>query len=314
MASTPLASHHRLLPVFVTVAAIALFSVMDALMKRAAIISGVTAALFVRSVIGAALLGPAWRLRGGIWPVGEVMRLHALRGVLATGMAGTFFWGIVRTPLAESIAISFIAPLIALYLAAVLLGERIRREAVMAALFGILGVAVIGVARISSAKQGSAASWGIVAILVSALFYAWNLVLQRKQALLAGPLEVALFQNLFVAAMLLLAMPLLVLAGFPLRDLLVPPASAMPYIAGAAVLVSASLMLLAWSYARAEAQVLVPIEYTAFLWSALMGWLWFRETVTPATLAGVALILVGVWLGTRASPTLQAPEMHAPPA
>ncbi|MBU3993269.1 MAG: DMT family transporter [Alphaproteobacteria bacterium] len=314
MASPPHAPHHRLLPVIVTVAAIALFSVMDALMKRAAIVSGVTAALFVRSVIGAVLLWPVWRLRGGVWPVGKVMQLHALRGVLAAGMAGTFFWGIVRTPLAESIAISFIAPLIALYLAAVLLGERIRREAVIAALFGILGVAVIAAARISDARHTATAGWGIAAILVSALLYAWNLILQRKQALLALPLDVALFQNLFAAATLLLAMPLLVLAGFPLRDLLLPPAGTLPDIAAAAVLASTALMLLAWSYARAEAQVLVPVEYTAFLWSALMGWLWFAETVTPATLAGVALILVGVWLGTRASPSLQTHEMHVPPA
>ena len=71
---------------------------------------------------------------------------------------------------------------------------------------------------------------------------------------------------------------------------------------GTVVLASASLMLLSWAYARAEAQVLVPIEYTAFVWSALVGWLWFSEPVTRATLAGLTLILVGVWLGTRRHP------------
>jgi S-adenosylmethionine uptake transporter len=57
--------------------------------------------------------------------------------------------------------------------------------------------------------------------------------------------------------------------------------------------------LLAWSYARAEAQVLVPIEYTAFLWAALFGWLFFAEPVGTATLAGTVLIVVGCWIGTR---------------
>ena len=47
-------------------------------------------------------------------------------------MAACFFWGVVRTPLAEGIALSFIAPLVALYLAAVQLGEKIRREAILA--------------------------------------------------------------------------------------------------------------------------------------------------------------------------------------
>jgi S-adenosylmethionine uptake transporter len=71
-------------------------------------------------------------------------------------------------------------------------------------------------------------------------------------------------------------------------------------------------MLLSWAYARAEAQWLVPVEYTAFVWSALMGWLWFAEAVTGWTLAGLALILGGVWFGTR-TPSPAVADPQAPP-
>ncbi len=288
------------MPVAVTVLAIALFSVMDAMMKRASMAGGVYSALFLRSVIGAAVLGPVWWLGGGRWPKDSIMRLHALRGFLHAGMAASFFWGVVRTPLAEGIALSFIAPLIALYLAAVQLGEKIRREAIIASVFGLGGVIVIGAARMGNTHAGSDAAWGVAAILLSALLYAWNLVLQRKQAQLASPLDVALFQNLFITVFMAPLFPLLWHT---------PGAGGLADIAGSAVLASSSLMLLAWAYARAEAQVLVPIEYTAFIWSALMGWLWFAEAVTGSTLAGLGLILVGVWLGTRNSP-----EPLTPPA
>ena len=30
-------------------------------------------------------------------------------------------------------------------------------------------------------------------------------------------------------------------------------------------------MLLSWAYARAEAQYLAPVEYTAFIWASLFG-------------------------------------------
>jgi S-adenosylmethionine uptake transporter len=284
---------HRLLPVAMAVLGIALFSIMDGLMKRASLASGVYTALLVRCLMGTVVLAPVWRLSAGRLPAPPVMRLHALRGALQAGLAAAFFWGVVRTPLAVGIAISFIAPLIALYLAAVMLGERIRRDAVIAALFGLGGVAVIGLSRMGEPDRSGDAGWGIAAILLSAVLYAWNIILQRKQALLAGPLEVALFQNLFAALAMLPVFPLLwrTPAPWELID-----------IAGSAVLASASLMLLSWAYARAEAQVLVPIEYTAFVWSALVGWLWFSEPVTRATLAGLALILVGVWLGTRRHP------------
>ena len=47
---------------------------------------------------------------------------------------------------------------------------------------------------------------------------------------------------------------------------------------------------------RAEAQALLPIEYTAFVWAAIMGWWMFAEPVTLATLLGVALIVIGCWI------------------
>jgi S-adenosylmethionine uptake transporter len=284
---------HRLLPILATCAGIALFSIMDGLMKRASIASGVYSALLLRSLVAGLGMLPVWRLRGGRWPSGGVLRVHVLRAVVTTGMAATFFWGLVRTPMAEGIALSFIAPLIALYLAAVQLGERIRRQAIAASAFGLVGVVAIAVSRIGAMESGGVgeeAGWGIAAVLLSAVLYAWNLVLQRQQSLLASPMEVALFQNLFMAATLLPALPLLWQA---------PGDGVVFDIVAAAGLATGALMLLSWGYGRAEAQVLVPIEYTAFIWAALIGWLWFAEPVTSATMLGLALIIAGTWLGTR---------------
>lgn len=286
--------HHHLMPIAVTVLAIALFSVMDALMKRASTMGGVYPAMLVRSVIAGSVVFAIWKVRGGRMPQAKVLRLHALRGVVCAGMATTFFYGLVRTPMAQGMALSFIAPLIALWLAAVMLGEQIRREAVFAAMLGLAGVTVIAADRIGGAEMQGEAAQGLAAILLSAVLYAWNLILQRQQAQVSNPAEVALFQNVFVSLSLLPLAPWLWSA---------PQGSEWLDIAGAALLATASIMLLAWSYAREEAQVLVPIEYTAFVWAALMGWWWFGEAVSRGTLAGVALILAGCWVGTRTKPS-----------
>lgn len=300
------------LPFAATLLGIALFALMDALMKRASTATGVYPALFARSLVGLVVLAPAWRIvTGGRLPPRATLRLHLLRGVIVSGMAASFFYGIVRTPLAQGIALSFIAPLLALALASLLLGETIGRAAIGAALVGLAGAAVIGWGRLATAPPGREAVVGLVAVLVSALLYAWNLVLQRQQAQLAPPVEVALSQNLVIATVLLgLALVLAggaALAGVPgtepgteLATLLVPARQALPDIVAAALVASVSLMLLSWAYARAEAQALVPLEYSAFLWSALMGWWWFGEVVTGWTLAGLALILAGIWWGKRA--------------
>lgn len=283
------------MPFLAVILGIALFSVMDGLMKGASIAVGAYNAMLWRSLFGTAITFPLWKLRGGTWPDRGAMKLHALRGAISGAMATTFFWGLVYLPMAEGIAISFIAPLIALYLAAVLLGEKIGRGAIFASALGLAGVLVIAGARMGEESLDPMAGWGIAAILVSAVLYAFNLILQRKQALLAGPIEVALFQTVFVGLFLGLAAPWLAVR---------PDREALLLIFGGAVLAMVSLAVISWGYGRAEAQALLPIEYTAFVWAALIGWIMFDEAVTWATLAGVVLIVGGCLIAAR-KPTEQ---------
>lgn len=292
----PMIRGHPLLPFLAAALGVATFSTMDALMKSAAIAIGAYSALLFRSAIGTALMLPVWRLSGGRWPERSSLRIHLLRSGVAAGMAWLFFWGLVRVPMAEAIALSFIAPLIALFLAIVLLGERVRGRAVAAALLGLAGVMVIGAARFGAGRYEAEAAWGVAAVLASAALYAWNLILQRQQAQLADPREVALFQHMFVGLFLLLPSPWLAV---------MPGPGVLIEIAGGATLAAVALMLLAWAYARAETQALVATEYTAFVWAALMGWLWFGEVVTWSTVAGVALIVLGCWIAAprRTEPT-----------
>jgi S-adenosylmethionine uptake transporter len=286
----PSPRHASLAPVLAAVAGIAAFSAMDAAIKGAALVVGVYTALLLRNAIGTALVLPFWLAGSRSLPSGTVLRLHALRSVVNAGMALLFFVAVVRLPLAEGIAISFVSPLIALYLAAALLGERIRRQAIVASLLGLAGVGVIVADRLGTARADGETLIGVAAVLASAVLYAFNLVLQRKLALLAGPVEVTLFQNLIIGVLLALFAPWFAVA---------PDWAELGLIAIGAALATLALGLLAWAYARAEAQVLMPIEYTAFLWAAVMGWIFFAEPLGLATLAGAVLIVIGCWLGTR---------------
>lgn len=281
----PRSSHA--LPFAAALAGVALFSLMDALMKGASLAVGAYSALLVRSAFGVAIAGPLWLATGSGWPERRTFRLHLLRGVVGAAMAFTFFWGLARLPLAEAIALSFVAPLVALYLAAVLLGETIAKSAIMASLLGIAGVVLIAWTRMGSDLSHPEAGLGIGAILLSSLLYAWNLVLQRQQALVAAPAEVAAFQNTVVTCVLALFAPWL---------LVLPDAEMFGWIAAAAVLAVSGLMVLAWAYRRAEAQALVPLEYSGFLWAALFGWLFFREPLTPPTAIGASLIVAACWI------------------
>jgi S-adenosylmethionine uptake transporter len=268
---------------------IALFSLMDALMKGLALAIGTYNALLWRTLAGTAMAGIVFLARRSPWPGRPAMRFHLIRGSMGSVMAILFFWGLARVPMAQAIALAFVAPLIALYLAAVLLKEKIERRAILASLLGCAGVVAI-LAGQAEAELGPDAFRGSIAILLSAGLYAWNIILMRQQALLAEPVEIAFFTSLVMVSWFLLGAPFLAAA---------PPASEVPEIFGAAALAVGSLLLLSWAYARAEAQHLAPTEYTGFLWASLFGFLFFAEPLRPLTIVGAAMIVVACIIAAR---------------
>lgn len=279
---------------------VAMFSVMDVVMKGLVLGIGVYSAVAWRNLAGAVVAGVLWGLSRPGLPGRAALRLHAWRGAVVACMSLLFFHAIGVLPIAEAIALSFIAPLIALYLAAMLLGEKIGRAAIMSSVIGLAGVAVILAGRLSGTYD-ERALWGVAAVLISAVLFAYNLILARRQALVAGPLEIGFFQTLSVLMLLALGAPWFLDA---------PRMGDWPAIVGAAVLAVASLIAMGWAYARAEAQWLIPVEYTAFVWAAVCGWLVFDEAVTWTTLAGTVLIVAGCILAARAKPPVAEPVVE----
>ena len=268
---------------------IAVFSSMDAVMKSLVLQIGAYDTLLWRTLAGTVLTGLIYLPTRAAWPSRATMRVHLIRGAVSAVMAVTFFWGLARVPMAQAIALAFIAPLLALFGAAFVLKEHIPRRAILASLVAFAGVGVIMLGQAASAPSPDRFR-GTVAILISAVCYAYNIVLMRQQALVAGPKEVAFFQSIIVGAILAACAPFL--AHVP------DTRHALPIVL-AAVLATVSLLLLAWAYARGEANYLAPTEYTGFIWASLWGWVVFSEPVAPYTLAGAALIIIGCLIAAR---------------
>tara|TARA_A100001391_G_scaffold18104_1_gene10120 strand:- start:12418 stop:13296 length:879 start_codon:yes stop_codon:yes gene_type:complete len=280
-------ARHPILPYLLAAGGIGLFAVMDGFMKHAALMTGAYTATLLRSLIGAVLIAPVWLARRPRWPRGHLLRLHAERGVVTAAMSLSWFFALTRLPLAEALAISFVAPLITLYFAHLLLGETISRRAILASLLGFAGTLVIVGGRIGAAGMSRDLALGLAAMAFSALFYAYGFVVIRRQSQLAGPIEVATFHSGIGGLVLLLAAPF----AFTMPS---PQVLGTIGIAGALTVLGS--MAIAWAYARAETQALVPLEYTGFIWAAWIGWQWFGEKVTLATFVGLCMIVAASWI------------------
>ena len=280
---------------------IAVYSAMDAIMKGLSIASGAYAAVLWRSLAGVALLAPVYLARRKPKPTAAALKLHLARGTVGGASVLLFFWGLVRVPMAQGVALTFLAPLIALFLASLTLGERIRRAAIGGSLVASLGVLAIAAGQVQE-RASEDTVLGSLAIVVASILYAGSLILLRRQAQAADPLEVALFTSIVLGGILLLGAPWF--GGWPTT-------AQLPAIAGSAALGSVSAVALAWAYSHAEAQVLAPVEYTAFVWSAVFGWLVFAERVSPYTVAGALLIIAGCLVAVRGPPPGPATEAAA---
>jgi len=279
---------------------IAVFSSMDAVMKGLSLAIGAYNAILWRSLAGTIITGTIFLAARNRWPTRAVLRVHGMRGGISAAMTILFFWGLARVPMAQAVALTFVAPLAALLLAALLLHERIARGTLIGSGVALAGIATIFVGQ-ARAEIGREALLGSAAILGSALCYAWNIILMRQQAQVAKPIEIAFFQTAIVTVIFFAAAPLFA----------TPPAARhWPALVGAAALATTSLMLLSWAYARGRASDLAPSEYTAFVWASLLGWLVFSETLSPYTLGGAALIIIGCLGGLRARSPRPILETH----
>jgi S-adenosylmethionine uptake transporter len=283
----------------VALAAVAVLSVMDAVMKHLVLVIGLFAVSVWRATANLMLSSAIYLPRRLTWPNRRTLAIHVSRGVVVMVMAALFFWGIGRVPLAQALALTFIAPLIAMLLAPLFLNEHLSARLIGGAIAAFVGVLVIVVGQ-ARAQVLPGVLLGSAAIIGSAVCYSGNILMMRWQALAANPLEINFFQSIVVFLLWFAAVPVF---GFPAW-----PHGQIVWIAIASVLSTTGGMLFAWAYARGEASYLAVTEYSGFLWASILGWFFFREPVSIYTLAGAVLIVAGCLVAARGK-IAEPPEM-----
>ena len=274
----------------VAVLGVGCLSAMDGAVKAMSLDIGALDALCWRLAASLPLVVIAYLFLRKSRPTRAAVRLHLVRGVLGVPMAYLFFSGLERIPMAQAIALAFLAPLFALFWARLLLGERVEGASITGTFIAFAGTLLIFFGQ-ASADMGEEAFIGAFMILGSALLYSFNIILMREQARAADPIEIALFIYVIPAV-------LFWLLGTTLGGGVQYPAGQEVAILAAAVTGVAGTILLAWAYARATASYLSASEYAGFLWAAAFGFLLFGEVPLSWTVAGGAAIILGVWIAS----------------
>jgi|TARA_R100000501_G_scaffold13151_3_gene24040 S-adenosylmethionine uptake transporter len=171
------------LPILLAIGGIAALCLMDALVKQISLTEAVVTAAWLRYLFGTLTTIPLVILLRRRLPPRARWPRHLFRGVIMAVMGYLFFFAISALPLAETLAITFIAPLLVPPLGALFLGERIRLGAALAGLVGFVGVLVtLNGGDMTTPQASELRLLGIGAALVSALLYAVQSILLREMA------------------------------------------------------------------------------------------------------------------------------------
>jgi drug/metabolite transporter (DMT)-like permease len=275
-------AHFLSAPLLIALIAIAMGSGIDAVVKGLAPQAGLHHLLAWRFLFGGLISLAVFRAQKRPAPSWEAIRFHALRGVLQLGAAFTFFFALMHLPLAVATIIGFTAALMVPFVARALLSERVTMLALVATVIGFSGAALAVMGRPQTGTASDHWMLGIASCFLAAFLYALVLVMLRMRATHEDATTIAMFTNTVPAIALL---PVTFGAfGWPdWNDL---PFFALLGVAGYSV-----WYLMTLAYARAPAQQLAPLEYTALIWSGLFGSVFFAEYPGWQTWLGAVIII-----------------------
>ncbi|MDP3492967.1 MAG: DMT family transporter [Hyphomonadaceae bacterium] len=271
---------------------------MDALIKHLG--AAYTAVLIaaMRYVFGTMFSGATVMALKRKMPDGAGLRRHAVRAVASTGSAVLFFHCLTILPIAEATVLIFCAPLMIAPLAWWILGEKMQPIAAVSLVVGFVGV-LITVQGAPEVADTARRMEGVISGVVASGLYALSVVLLRQLAQKDDAIVTAFLGNVF---------PAIYLIGPAILLGTAPAMADIPLFAVAGLTGFLLWFLLTQAYARAPAQSLAAAEYTALIWSALLGYFFFAETprwqVWIGALVIVAAVTLSAWHSHREARTL----------
>ncbi len=269
-------------PVITATCAVLCGTLMDALVKYVGQSVDLLTLVFWRFAIATVFVAVPFFATGRRLPGWKATRFHAMRGLIHVFAAYLFFFALSKLELAEVTVLGFTAALLIIPVARVLLGEKMHPISLLAGLVGFAGVIATFVGTDFEADITPDRMIGFVSVMTSACLYATSLVLLRMRAALDGGFAVAVYANFFPAVFFA---PIAFTFGEPAQFGDVP---ILLFIGFFGMMI---WLLMTSAYARAPAQRLAPVEYTALLWSALLGWFIFKEVPSANLWIGASLII-----------------------
>ena len=300
-----LANRNNLIGIASLCAGALVFSLQDSIIKAISGEHAVTLAIVLRTLVSFPVLLVMVQFEGGIKTLFSAQwRLLVLRGLILLVAYTSYFMALPALPLAEAIALYFMVPLLVTIMSGPMLGEHVSLSAWAAVAIGLVGVFVI--------LQPGSALFEPAALLslVSAITYAFAMVLARKHGSDVPSTVMAFYQNLvyligasgfaLVVSLLHIQPPTHPSLNFLFRPWDMPSLNDGLLMGTCGVIAAIGMTLLTHAYRKGQANIVTPFEYTGMIWACVWGFAFFSEVPRATTFIGMGLIALAGMLALRA--------------
>jgi drug/metabolite transporter (DMT)-like permease len=296
------------------IGAIALFTVMFALVKALSDTIPAGQAVFFRSAFAIPVLFAWLMMQGELAGAVTVKskRAHVWRGFVGTAAMGLNFTAAGFLPLPEITAIGFTTPLLIVVFASVMLGEKVGVYRISAVLVGLIGVLTIVEPRLTFGEMDPTQDVMMLGVIlaISAAACAALAQIQIRKMVQVERASAIIFYFCITASLFSLS---------TIGTWVWPNLSQFLILILIGILGGVGQIMLTTAYRYAPASVIAPFDYTAMIFALGIGYVAFAELPSAQMIlgagiviaAGVFVILREARLGLRRG---QARSAKPPPA
>lgn len=249
--------------------------------------------MMYRSIVGVVVVLGVASATGSLGQIkANKLGLHFLRNLSHFTGQNLWFFAITVAPLAQVFALEFTSPIWAMFLAALILREKLTAVNLTAAFFGFAGVLIV------SRPFGGALEIGVIAAALSAIGFAGSAIFTRLLTRTENITSILFFLTFmqFVLGV--------ICAGYD-GDIALPSADNAPWILLIALCGLLAHFCLTTALSLAPAAIVMPIDFTRLPVIAIVGMLFYAEALDWYVFFGAAIIFganyANIWHSSRSN-------------
>jgi len=272
------------------------FSLMSACVKELGDKIPISELVFARAGISL-IITRILLFKNNISPWGHQKLLLIIRGLIGTLALFCIFKALTLLPIATATVIQYIYPTFTAICAYFILKEYVFKRVVFSIILGWLGIILVTQPEINTNNNVQESIFAISIAILGALMTSIAYILVRKLSAKEHPLVIIYY---FPLVSIPLSLP------FIIKDFVLPTGTDWFFILGIGFFTQVGQLCITEGLRLIPASQATSLNYSQVIFSCILGWMFFQETITKEIYLGGICVLISTIISMSTPKSSQA--------